>query len=82
MDKNARHRKRYAEMPEHEKADLLRHRRDANAAKKKRLSVPDIGHENGSPPNEEESSRHIGQTCLGCVIPSGPSRHGDGRDYG
>ena len=41
MDRNARRRKRYAEMPEHEKADLLRRRPDANVAKKRRLSILD-----------------------------------------
>lgn len=36
MVRNSRRRKRYAEMPEQEKAELLRRRRDANAAKKRK----------------------------------------------
>ena len=73
MDRNARRRKQYAEMPEHEKADRLRRRRDANSAKKRRLSLPANGRETTSPLAEGEGSQHNAITSLGCVFPSGLS---------
>ena len=43
-------------MPEHEKADLLRRRPDANVAKKRRLSILDNDRTNASPLGEGEGS--------------------------
>ncbi|XP_071921822.1 uncharacterized protein [Coffea arabica] len=40
MDKNAKRRKRYAEMPHEQKAALLRRRRERNASKKRGTTVP------------------------------------------
>ncbi|XP_027120568.1 uncharacterized protein [Coffea arabica] len=40
MDRNAKRRKRYAEMPQEKKEDLLRCRREANAARKKNVTLP------------------------------------------
>ena len=72
MDRNARHRKCYAKMPEHEKADLLCSRRDANAAKKRKLSLPNIRRENGLPLCEGECSEHVARTSLDCFFPGCP----------
>ena len=69
-------------MLENEKADLLCHRHDANVAKKRKLYVFDIGRGNGSRLNEGEGSKYITRNSLGCVFSGGPSRHGNGKDYG
>ena len=40
MDRNAKRRKRYAEMPQEKQEDLLRRRREGNAARKKNITLP------------------------------------------
>ena len=43
MDRNAKRRQRYAEMPPEKKDGLLRRRREANAAKKKNMALAPSG---------------------------------------
>ena len=67
MDRNARRRKRYVEMPDIEKADLSRHRRGSNATKRRNASISSSNETIKFQSSRQNSRNYFSRTLFGYV---------------